>query len=103
VAVDVDGSAPCSSAGLHVSPAIAHHEAATQIEPEIVSGVEEESGSGLTATASVGVVVKTDVDGRYRKLPAQLPVDFVDHLSALLSPRDVRLVCHDNQDESSGL
>jgi len=97
------GTAPCSSSRLHVSPAITHHEAATQIEPEIVSGVEEESGSGLTATAFVGIVVKTDVDRRHRKMPAQLPVDVVDHLSALLSPRDVGLICHDNQDKSSGL
>ena len=71
--------------------------------PRSCSGFEEEAGSGLPATASVGIVVKTDVDSRYRQLPAQLPVDFVDHLSALRSPCDIGLIRHDDQGESGGL
>jgi len=101
--IDVDGAAPRSAPCLHVSPAIAHHEAATHIEPQIVSGVEEETRSGLTATASVGVVMKTDVHRSHVNSPAQFPVDFVNHLCTLQPPRDVGLIRHDNQGEPSGL
>ena len=69
-----------------LSPAIAHHEAAAQVEPEIVRGIEQKAWGRLPATDTVGIVVKTDVHGRYLDAFAQFPVDFVDHL-ARCNPR----------------
>ena len=73
-----------------------------QIESEIVGSVQEEARSGLPASAAVGIVMKADVHRRDFNLPTQFPVDFVDHLFALQTPGDIRLIRHDNQDESCG-
>ena len=66
-------------------------------------GIEEKARSRLPATASVGVVVKTDVHGRHIDAFAQFPVDLVDHLRTLQPPGHVRLVRDDHQGISGNL
>ena len=102
MAVDVHGTASCSSPRLHVSPAITHHEAVAQIEPEICAA----SNRSPERAYGNGIRRRRRENRRRTPLPellAQLPIDLVDHLYLLLSSCDVGLICHDNQDKSRGL
>jgi hypothetical protein len=82
---------------LHISPAVTNHETAAQVEPEIPCGIEQKTRSRLPATASVGIVVKTDIHGRHVNPLAQFPIDLMDDLGTLQPPRDVRLIRHNHE------
>jgi hypothetical protein len=101
--IDVHGAASRSAPCLHVSPAITNHETAAQVEPEIMCGIEQKTRSWLPASASVGIVVKADVHGRYLDLLTQFPVDLMDDLGSLQPPRDVRLIRHHHEGVSGCL
>jgi hypothetical protein len=103
LAVDEHGPAPGPASCLHIPPAIAHHEAAAQIEPEITCGIEQKARSRLPAMAPVSIVVKTDVDRGDLHSFAHFPVDFVDYLCPLQPPSHVRLIRDDHQGISGNL
>src|SRR3984957_5197757 len=100
-AIDEDGPAARSDAGLHVVSAVSNHIATREIDVEFLGAREQHAGSRLPAIAAIAVVVKANqnlVDGR--QFTRDQVVDIVHRLFWHCPTRHVRLVRHNNQDET---
>lgn len=98
--IEEDSPAPCAEAGFNIAPAVANHEARSKVDPASLRGVDEHSGFGLAACASVRVVVRAYDDLVKRKRHEQSVVNAPDSFFGLRPAGDVGLVRDDDELEA---
>ena len=99
-AVDEDGPAAGPAPRLHVAPPVPDHDAAPEVQFQVPCGLEQHARTGFPAITSICIVVRADVDRVDGQGPQEDLVEFVDHRSVLHPSGDIRLVRHDQEDES---
>jgi hypothetical protein len=98
--IEEDSPAACAEAGLNIAPAVADHETRIKVDPASLRGVDEHSGLGLAACASVRVVVRTNDDLVEGKRHEQSVVNAPDGFFGLRSAGYVGLVRDDDEIEA---
>jgi hypothetical protein len=96
-AINEDRPAASAEAGLNIAPAVADHEARIKVDPASLRGVDEHSGLGLAACASVCVVVRANNDLVERKRHEQSVVNAPDGFFGLCPASDIGLVRDDDE------
>src|SRR5712671_1064624 len=84
-----------------VAPAVAHQKAALKFYAELVRGFEQHAGLRLAAGAMVRIGVEAHLDEVDAKAFAEKCVYLLDRLASLLPRGDIRLVRHDDVQESA--
>ena len=95
--VNQQGGAARLPAGLDVPPAVPHHERIPKGKFQLLGGLFQQAGLGLSAGTTVGIVVIAGVDVGEPQLPTQPIMERLDSLPGDEAPLDLRLIGHHDQ------
>ncbi len=83
-----------------IAPAVAHHEAVTEIDIEFLCSLKQQTGLRLAAGAVISIDMTTNLDRVYGQFGFQSLMQGIKIFTALLAGRDIGLIGNNDVEKS---